>query len=245
MIILDLFSGTGSSTEAFTERGHDVFTIEMNPVFPATMTADLMTVTPRDVVEMCGGWPDFIWASPPCTSYSVGSFRHHWRATSTCRNCSRVLVRVSGERWEHEDGDCETPNSDGSMFYEPKSDTGRLGRNLLLRTFHLIEVLEPSHWLIENPRALMRKMPVLAGVDRKTITHCQYGDPRRMKPTDLFGVFPTGFTALCCINGDPCHEAAPRGAKTGTQGLNSRDAGMMPPLLGMELCAALELEVGA
>lgn len=44
----------------------------------------------------------------------------------------------------------------------------------------------------------------------------------------------------CCHNGDPCHIAAPRGAKTGTQGLDgSRERSRIPKLLRehiVEIC---------
>ena len=50
------------------------------------------------------------------------------------------------------------------------------------------------------------------------ITQCQYGGKWR-KPTDLWGSFPFGtYLKEPCRNGDPCHEPAPRGAKTGVQG---------------------------
>lgn len=51
------------------------------------------------------------------------------------------------------------------------------------------------------------------------VTHnCQYGD-KRMKPTDIWTNHPNPDFLPMCKNGDPCHEPAPRGSKTGTQGL--------------------------
>ena len=40
-----------------------------------------------------------------------------------------------------------------------------------------------------------------------------------MKPTDIWTNCTTWRPKPMCKNGDPCHEAAPRGSKTGTQGL--------------------------
>ena len=40
-----------------------------------------------------------------------------------------------------------------------------------------------------------------------------------MKPTDIWTNHPDPKFKPPCNNGDPCHVAAPRGAKTGTQGL--------------------------
>ena len=82
----------------------------------------------------------------------------------------------------------------------------------------LIRELEPKYWFIENPRGGMRKMEWMQGLPRYTVTYCQYGD-KRMKPTDIWTNHPDPKFKPMCKNGDKCHEAAPRGAKTGTQGL--------------------------
>jgi len=125
--VVDLFSGTGSATQAFVERGHDVVTVELDKKFGADVISDVRDVTTDLLIDLLGGDPDFVWASPPCTSYSVGSFRHHWKATAPCRPCGGSLLRVSGEQWDHEEGGCDTPRP-GPMTYQPKSDTGHLGQ---------------------------------------------------------------------------------------------------------------------
>lgn len=82
----------------------------------------------------------------------------------------------------------------------------------------LIHELKPKFWFIENPRGGMRKMTWMKDLPRYTVTYCQYGDTR-MKPTDIWTNHPDPKFKPCCKNGDPCHEKAPRGSKTGTQGL--------------------------
>lgn len=82
----------------------------------------------------------------------------------------------------------------------------------------LILALSPKYWFIENPRGGMRKMDFMNGLPRYTITYCQYGDTR-MKPTDIWTNHPDPQFKPPCKNGDPCHIKAPRGARTGTQGL--------------------------
>lgn len=96
----------------------------------------------------------------------------------------------------------------------------------------LIMALSPVFWFIENPRGGMRKMDFMSGLPRYTVTYCQYGDTR-MKPTDIWTNHPApGFKPMC-RNGAPCHVPAPRGAKTGTQGLDgSRERAVIPA----ELC---------
>jgi hypothetical protein len=82
-------------------------------------------------------------------------------------------------------------------------------------------------WVMENPRALMRKMDFVQDLDRVTVSYCQYGDSR-MKPTDLFGEIPWLFEPKLCKNGDKCHTPAPRGSSTGTQGMTKTKAGKIP-----------------
>lgn len=81
---------------------------------------------------------------------------------------------------------------------------------------------------MENPRGKMRKK--IKGIDRTTITYCSYGD-KRMKPTDIWSnnIYNPMFNLngwkprpMCWNNNKKCnHESAPRGSKTGTQGLKN------------------------
>lgn len=95
----------------------------------------------------------------------------------------------------------------------------------------LIEELQPSFWFIENPRGGMRSMAWMQGLPRHTVTYCQYGDTR-MKPTDIWTNHPAPNFKPPCKNGDPCHVRAPRGARTGTQGLKgSKERSVIPASL--------------
>ncbi len=68
----------------------------------------------------------------------------------------------------------------------------------------------------------------MQGLPRYTVTYCQYGD-KRMKPTDIWTNHPDPQFKPPRHNGDPCHESAPRGAKTGTQGIKgSKDRARIP-----------------
>ena len=95
----------------------------------------------------------------------------------------------------------------------------------------LIKELNPKYWFIENPRGGLRKMSFMQGLPRYTVTYCQYGD-KRMKPTDIFTNHPHPKFKPMCKNGDSCHEAAPRGSKTGTQGLKgAKERSVIPEKL--------------
>lgn len=118
--------------------------------------------------------------------------------------CQGFSVAAIGRNWNHDN--------------TPKTDSARLAMTLAQKTLALIEETKPTWWFIENPRGKLRKMPFMEGFTRHTVTYCQYGDTR-MKPTDIWTNADWWVPREVCANGDPCHEAAPRGAKTGTQGL--------------------------
>lgn len=101
---------------------------------------------------------------------------------------------------------------------DPVSDYAKFCDNVDQHVLDLIRELKPKYWFIENPRGGMRKMTWMQGLPRYTVTYCQYGDTR-MKPTDIWTNHPDPKFKTPCHNGDPCHEPAPRGSKTGTQGL--------------------------
>jgi len=102
---------------------------------------------------------------------------------------------------------------------QPKTETARIGLALVEKTLQIIEELKPRYWVMENPVGKLRVLPVVAGLERRTVTYCQYGE-RRMKPTDLWSAAwpPSLDLRPMCRQGAPCHQAAPRGSRTGTQG---------------------------
>jgi hypothetical protein len=211
MLIFDFFSGTGSSTQGFKDAGHTVISFEIDPFFEATENVDIMTLSAETLIAKYGR-PDFVWASPPCTTFSVSSISKHWLR--------------------------------GGLNPEPRTEAAKYGQQVVAKTRQLIEELNPVHgFLIENPRGMLRKLPVLGGLERRTITYCQYGDTR-MKPTDLWGTVPGWLPKHACKNGMLCHESAPRGSKTGTQGLgNAKNKSMIPIGLSQDLLVAIERRI--
>lgn len=199
--ILELFCGTKSFVRAAEEAGHKTFTIDFDAQFDPDLCMDI-----RDIaLEMIPFKPDVIWASPPCTCFSVASIGKHWNRDHT-----------------------------------PKTDEAQEALIILDKTIDLIKALNPQYYFIENPRGKMRKMPAMNFAPRMvTVTYCQYGDTR-MKPTDIWTNHLTWNPLPICKNGDSCHTPAPRGSRTGTQGLDKVDSAIVPEMLCNEIISTIE-----
>jgi len=140
--------------------------------------------------------------------------------------CTAFTTMTMGRNWTHEG--------------EPKTDRAREGQRLVLATLRLVAILRPGSWILENPRARLRSLGLLDGIERRTVWYCRLGETRA-KPTDLWGVFPPGLVLPPgCHNGNPDHVAAPRGSYTGTQGMDSADAAKVPYALSALVADAYE-----
>ena len=154
-------------------------------------------------------------------SYTINNFSVH--------NCSSYSIAAISH---HRRKNPETGNLD------PISNYAKFCDQVNQHVLELIKELNPTYYFIENPRAGLRKMTWMQDVPRYTTTYCQWGDTR-MKPTDIFTNYPNP-NFPCCKNGDPCHEKAPRGSRTGTQGIKgAKDRSRIPDKLCdyiVELC---------
>ena len=210
MKVLELFAGSCSFSKVASEMGMRTFTSDIEQFIRMEKGIDYVEDVLNFDYSKVPFIPDIIWASPPCTGFSVASISSHWTG--------------------------------GKGAYIPKSETSKLGLKLLDKTIEIIQyysVLNPNLiWFIENPRGLMRKMPQMLGKymedHRRTVTYCQYGDIR-MKPTDIW-TNSKWIPKPMCKNKDKCHISAPRGSKTGTQGLKgSYERSKIPPRLCKEV----------
>lgn len=146
--------------------------------------------------------------------------------------CEAFTVMNIGKNWYH----------DGT----PKTDQARLGLLLVEATLRLVRDLQPTYWLMENPRDKLRVLPPVAGLERRTVTYCHYGE-ERMKPTDLWSDRwpPSLVLEPPCRNGDPCHVRAPRGSQTGTQSrMSYHEKSLIPYPLAAAVREAVVRDIG-
>ena len=200
MKVLELFAGSCSFSNVAATYGFETYTTDHKQY--ETKINEIVDIFDFNINKVPFN-PDIIWASPPCTTFSIASCGKHWTA----------------------------PDENGNR--EPKTEKAHDGLLMLEQTIWIIYNLQPKYYFIENPRGLMRKMGAVEHLPRYTVSYCQYGDTR-MKPTDIWTNLE--FDAKLCKNGATCHEAAPRGSKTGTQGLkNNYERSKVPNLLCKEI----------
>lgn len=140
--------------------------------------------------------------------------------------CEGFSVASIGHHWNHDN--------------TPKTKKAALSVQIVEKTLSIIEELKPRYYFIENPRGKLRKLPLMQHHQyHHTVTYCQYGDTR-MKPTDIWTNFPNWTPKKMCKNGDTCHISAPRGSRTGTQGIKTyKDRSRIPAELCKEIIQSI------
>lgn len=200
MNILELFAGSRSIGKVADSLGYNVFSSDINSFNGIDYVVDILNFKVNKVPFV----PDIIWASPPCTSYSIAGISHHRK------------------------------NGIATSEFAKKSDKMMAKLQEILEYF--IKQNPDIVYYVENPRGMLRKMSFMDYYPiRNTVTYCQYGDSR-MKPTDIWTNNYEWKPRPMCKNGMPCHTPAPRGSRTGTQGLkNNYERSKVPEQLCKEI----------
>ncbi len=74
MKLLELFAGSRSIGKEAEQQGYEVFSIDINNFKDIDLVIDILKLK-KDMIPFT---PDVIWASPPCTYFSVASIGVHW-----------------------------------------------------------------------------------------------------------------------------------------------------------------------
>jgi len=79
MKVLELFAGSRSFSKVAEELGMETYTTDVKQFDKIDYVCDIMNFDVSKVPFK----PDVIWASPPCTFFSVASIGHHWNKDHT------------------------------------------------------------------------------------------------------------------------------------------------------------------
>lgn len=158
-LFVELFAGSKHISQEAERRGFDVFNLDYNPKFGCSFSGDICNFHPSRSAELCGRSVAALWASIPCTVYSVLSLSHHWDKISL------------GYR---------------QYYYVPRSKEAMQALRILHKTISVIRELNPVYYFIENPRGALRHFPQMKLIPyRRTVSYADYGFSI-CKPTDIF-----------------------------------------------------------
>ena len=87
MKVLELFAGSRSVGKVAEELGYEVFSVDINNFEGIDLVKDIEFLTKEDIPFI----PDVIWASPPCTYFSVASIGYHWNENDTPKTKEAIL----------------------------------------------------------------------------------------------------------------------------------------------------------
>ena len=160
--LLELFKGTGSVGKVAHRMNMDVQSLDVESKYEPNVLVDILEWDYKKWVRDNNFVPDFIWASPPCNTYSP-------------------LVYPLKER----DPKTAEPFSDRA-----KVGTQILYKTLQIIKY--FQKINPKLlFVIENPRGMMRNDKQIKKLDLNNTLYCLYNDFKR-KSTDFFTNVPNG-----------------------------------------------------
>ena len=190
MKLLELFAGSRSIGKEAEKQGYDVFSVDINDFDNIDLVIDILDLTKK----MIPFKPDVIWASPPCTYFSVASIGHHWHEDHTPKTKEALLgMKILNKTLE-----IFTWFPDAIFFME--NPRGKMRRKV--KGINRTSVTYCSYETKETEVVTMK--------------------PTDIWSNNIYDMFnPNGWKPRpMCFNGNTkCnHEEAPRGSKTGVQG---------------------------
>jgi hypothetical protein len=192
MKVLELFAGSRSFSKVAEEFDHDTFSVDINDFDNIDYVTDILDFDYTKINFI----PDVIWASPPCTYFSVASIGHHWNKDNTPKTKEAVLGIKIVEKTLEIIKYYLSVNPDLKYYIE--NPRGKLRKLDVIKGIPKTTICYCQY-----------------GEDRMKPT-----DIWSNNLNDLF--YKEGWASRpMCFNGNiNCHhQPAPRGSQTGTQGL--------------------------
>jgi hypothetical protein len=160
--ILELFKGTGSVGKVANKIGMDVVSLDFVDKYEPDILVDILEWNYKKWQKQTNFIPDFIWASPPCNTYSPLAYPLRERNPKT------------------------------AIPYSDRAKIGTLILYKTLEIIKFFKKLNPHLlFVIENPKGMMRNDKQIKKLNLSTTCYCLYGDKKR-KLTDFFNNVPYG-----------------------------------------------------
>jgi site-specific DNA-cytosine methylase len=160
MNLLELFKGTGSVGKVAKKIGFkNIVSIDFDPIYTPTIETDILRWNYKKFYNETNFIPDFIWASPPCNTFSPLAYPLKERNIKTAEP------------------------------YSERAKTGTKILYKTLQIINFYKKLNPNMgFCIENPHGMMRHDKKMKKLYMETTLYCLYGDNKR-KMTDFWSNF--------------------------------------------------------
>jgi hypothetical protein len=93
LIMIELFAGSKTMAQAFREQGHQALTIDNSALLEPDILADILELKVSDLPKEFRN-PDVIWASPPCTAFSVCNISRNWKSGRPISEKARLGLKL-------------------------------------------------------------------------------------------------------------------------------------------------------
>ena len=201
--ILELYAGSRSIGKIGDKLGHEVFSVDLKAFDGINLIQDIEFLIPEQIPFQ----PDMIWASPPCTTYSLAAISHHRPSGGILSNFAKKSDRLVQNT-------LKIINHFNCIFYIENP------RGLLRKQSFMKGIPRTTIWYCKYGLNCAKPTDIFSN-----------------NIHNLFNINGWIPRPICSNGNKYCHhEAAPRGSKTGTQGKkNNYERSKIPDQLCQEI----------